>query len=202
MGPTPPPPPPHPTPWVMLGMLGSAPEEVFRPFCLGISGRGVGGWLFNSPPWGCGGCDVTREQQSKSRCCVRNVWGHGLLVVPFSGAQVVSVIWGRGTVFYGYRSLCCHPLSPILVLWRWRWGNCLTTGTFTTQRSLRVSSCGARAQHLCQGNRRCLCRQIQCLHHSSRKGTGLGGKGMENYRDLSSRIPNGKTSSAGQIMTL
>ena len=78
-----------------------------------------------------------------------------------------------GKMFLGCRLWSCHPLSPLLVLCRWR-GWQLTTGTFATQRSPRVFLQHARATPFSEQQSSCF-RQMQCFYRCSRNGGGVLG---------------------------
>ena len=82
--------------------------------------------------------------QSNSRFRFRNFWNRGIWRFRFLGAleyQVFSVVWGWGWYF---RDADCCPATHFRAFlsfgggdWGIPW-----TGAFTTQRSLRVYSCG------------------------------------------------------------
>jgi hypothetical protein len=108
-----------------------------------------------------------RPCQNNARWCVRT-FGRFLFVV----VREDRVFFGDLGWECDLRDTDCCPAThppPLLVLRRWRLGNHLATGTFTTRRPLRVPSCGVRSQRSCRSNRWSSCRPTQCFYRRSRR---------------------------------
>ena len=97
----------------------------------------------------------------KRQLCFRTIWNRGFWWFWWFHFPVVhedhvfSVVWGCGSDF---RDNDCCPAThfhALLVIWRWKVEDILTTGAFTAQQS----SCSTCKQPPCQSNGRCWFRQ-------------------------------------------